>query len=404
LYSQPVSLIGVVVDQPALGEKSVKLKIKPEAKHSKILVTVWKYPAYEYGDRLKITGTLEEPLVFEDFNYKAFLAKDGIYSVMYFPKTELLGKDFGSFVMKYLFSFKSLLNDSLNKIMPQPHSGLMAGLMFGDEQELSQGWKDKFNFTGTRHITAVSGMNITIISALALNFLLALGFWRRQAFYLSVVMIIMFVLLIGAPSSALRAAIMGIILLSAQQAGRYSSGFRTLVLAGALMLLVNPLLLKSDIGFQLSFMATLGLIVLQPILFDLFNKISERFQLRYTLAATFSAQIFVLPILIYNFGQIPLIGPLANLFIVPLLAPITVLGFISSLLGVFSEFIGQIFSFPAWLGLEYIFKTVDFTSTFPYATLRISNAHWLLIPVTYLLLAFLIVRVQEKNKLKFLIG
>lgn len=397
-----ITLFGFVYSQPIMGEKTTKLKIQPEGFGGKVLVTCWKYPEHEYGDRLKITGTLEEPPLFEDFSYKDYLAKDGIFAVMYFPKIELVGKGFGNPVMKYLFSLKDTLKESLNKIMPLPQAGLMEGLLFGDEDSISKEWKDKFNLTGTRHITAVSGMNITIISTLVLNSLLFFGLWRNQAFYLSIILIFLYILMIGAPSSVIRAGMMGFLFLTAQHFGRISSGSRAIVFSAAFMLFLNPQLLKSDVGFQLSFLAIMGLVYLQPVFLDLLRKIPRNFELRYTLASTIAAQFFALPVLIYNFGQIPLIGPLANVFIVPLLAMITILGFIFSFLGIFSYALGQILSFPAWLLLTYIFKIIDLSSKIPYATLTFKNVSFVWILVSYTILGFVVWRLQEKQKLKFL--
>ena len=315
---------------------------------------------------------------------------------MYFPRIELMGEGFGSRIMRITLSFKNKLKESLNKVMPLPQAGLLEALFFGDEGNISKEWKEKFNLTGTRHINAVSGMNITIISVLILNFLLSLRLYRSQAFYFSIILVSLYILMTGAPSSIIRAGIMGILFLTAQHFGRVGSASRIIILAAALMLLLNPLLLKSDAGFQLSFLAMLGLIYLQPILLDLFKKIPNIFQLRYSLASTLAAQFFVFPLLIYNFGQIPLMGPLANILIVPLLPLITILGFIFSFLGIFFQLIGQIISWPAWLLLTYILKVIDLFSKIPLATLTFENVPWIFLLISYLILGLITWRLQEK--------
>ncbi|XOA42605.1 MAG: ComEC/Rec2 family competence protein [Candidatus Nealsonbacteria bacterium] len=397
-----VTLTGIVDSQPSLGEKTTKLRFQPQNITGKVLITKWRYPKYKYGDKVKITGILEEPQVFETFNYKEYLAKDGIYVVMYFPKIELIGEDFSSPVMKIIFSLKDKLKESVNKTIPSPQAGLLEALLFGDEENIPEHWKEKFNLTGTRHIAAVSGMNITIISSLILGFLLFLGLWRNQAFYLSIVLILFYVLSIGAPASAIRAAIMSILFLTAQHFGRVSSGQRTIVFSATVMLFFNPLLLKSDIGFQLSFLAILGLIYLQSVFLGFFKKIPNFFQLRYSLASTFSAQFFTLPVLIYNFGQIPLIGPLSNIFIIPLLPLITILGFIIAFLGGFFTLLAKAISFLVWPLLTYILKVVEFSSKIPYASLTFKNVSFVWLLISYLILGFITWRLQERRKLKFL--
>jgi len=415
-FEQEVELIGIVNEQPILGEKTSKLKIKVEQIgdvkifKSKILITRWKYPEYKYGDRLKIIGTLKEPQVFETsptssgpgFDYKEYLAKDGIFATMYSPRVIFLEEGFGSSVMATLFSVKNALKKSIAKILPVPQAGLLEALLFGDEENIPGHWKEKFNLTGTRHIAAVSGMNITIISFLMLNFLLFLGFWRHQAFYISVILIILYVLAIGAPPPGVRAAIMGILFLTAQHLGRSSSGIRPIVFSATLVLFFNPLLLISDIGFQLSFLAILGLSYLQTPFFKLLEKIPNVFEVRYTLAATLAAQVFTLPILVYNFGQISLAGPVANIFIVPLLSFITILGFVLAAVGTISISLALILSFPVWFLLTYIFKIVEFFSKIPQATVFIKNVSPFWLIISYLILGLIIWRIQENQKLKFL--
>ena len=403
LIGKEITLIGLISDEPETKEKVSKFTIKIEDGPLSILVTTRKYPEYQYGDKLKITRKLEEPP--EDingFNYKNYLLKDGILAVMNFPEIELLGQDFGNPIMKILFSLKNKLKESLNSVMSSPQSALLEALFFGDEENIPQEWKEKFNLTGTRHITAVSGMNITIISGLILNFLLFLGFWRQQAFYFSIILIILYILMIGAPVSAIRAGIMGILFLIAQHFGRLSSGSRAIVFAATLMLFFNPLLLKLDIGFQLSFLAILGLIYLQSPFLDFFKKISNTLQLRTSLASTLSAQFFTFPILIYNFGQISLLSPITNILIVPFLSIITILGFIFSFLGIIFQPLGWILSLPAWLILTYILKTIDIFSKIPFANLTFQNIPWLFLLISYLILGLITWHLQEKQKLKFL--
>jgi competence protein ComEC len=436
-----ITLIGLVDKEPDVREKSIKLETivkeiidettthpppsQPSAGplisrqiEGRILVTTRKYPKYQYGDKLKIVGKLEEPQTFEEreedksssspfaiaqeFNYKDYLLKDGILAVMGFPEIELIGENFGNPIMKSLLSLKNKLKESLNSVMSPPQSALLEALFFGDEENMPKSWKEKFNLTGTRHITAVSGMNITIISALILDCLLFLGLWRQQAFYFSIILISFYILMIGAPASAIRAGIMGILFLTAQHFGRLSTGSRAIVFAATLMLFLNPLLLKLDIGFQLSFLAILGLIYLQPIFLDFFKKIPQFFQLRYTLAATLAAQFFTFPILIYNFGQMSLMSPLVNIFIVPLLPAITILGFIFSFLGIIFQSIGQILSWPAWLLLTYILKIINFSSKIPFSFLTLKNISWIWLLISYLILGLITWRLQERQKLKFL--
>jgi len=409
-----ITLVGIVFDEPEIGEKVIQLTVNAEQLavsnkqlgiSGKILVTTKKYPEYKYGDKLKITGKLETPA--EDingFNYKDYLKKDGIFSVMSFPKTELLGSGFGNPIMSSLFSFKNKFKETARKFISPPQEGFLEALIFGDEQNLSKEWKDRLNLTGTRHIAAVSGMNITIIASLLLSFCLALGLWRQQSFYLTIILLIFYILMIGAPASAVRAGIMGGFLLLGQNFGRMSSASRAVFFAATLMLFQNPLLLRLDIGFQLSFLAIMGIIYLQPSLNSLFKKIPnpKLFPLRTALATTISAQIFVLPILIYNFGYFSLLSPITNILIVPFLAPITILIFIFVLSGTIFHPLGFVLSMPVWISLTYIAKIIEFFSRIPFASLKIENIPWSVLVIFYLVLGIIVWRLKKKEKLGFL--
>ena len=411
---QNSTLIGIVSDEPDIKEKSQKLTVNNEQLilnseqfnvTEKILITTQRYPEYKYGDKLKIIGKLETPSEdIEGFNYKNYLKKDGIYSVMSWPEIEVFGQGFGNPVMKLLFSFKNKFKETARTFISPPQVGILEALIFGDEGNISKIWKDKLNFTGTRHITAVSGMNITIIASLLLAFALSLGFWRQQAFYFSIFLLSLYILMIGAPASALRAGIMGGILLTAQHLGRLSIASRLVIFTATIMLALNPFLLRLDVGFQLSFLAILGIIYLQPFINNLFKKIPNPkiFPLRITLSTTIAAQIFTLPILIYNFGYIPLISPITNILIVPFLALITISIFIFGLSGMIFWGLGLILSWPIWLFLTYITKIIDWFSQFSWVSQKVDNIHWIWLIVFYLILGFLVWRLREKEKLKFL--
>lgn len=407
-----ITLIGKIISEPEIKEKSIQLKfgvsqIQNEngsrSIEGKVLVAAGRYPEYKYGDKLKIKGHLKTPPAFEGFNYQNYLRKDGIYSLMSWPEIELLGRNFGSPIYKILFSFKNKFKETTRKFIPPPQEGILEALIFGDEENISKTWKEKLNVTGLRHITAVSGMNITIIGFLILSFVLNIGFWRKQALFISIFLIFLYILMIGAPPSGVRAGIMAGLLMIAQYFGRLSSASRTIFFAATLMLIMNPLLLRFDIGFQLSFLAMMGIIYIQTIVVNWF-KIIPNFKnvpLRTTLAATISAQAFAMPVLIYNFGYISLVSPFTNILIVPLLAPLTILIFIFGIVGMSFPFLGWIFSLPVWLCLTYITKIVDFFNQLSFASL-ILTIHWAFILIFYSILSFIIWRFREKQKLKFL--
>jgi len=305
------------------------------------------------------------------------------------------------FIPDLIISFKNKFKESIRRFISPPQQGILEALVFGDEGGISKEWRDKLNFTGTRHIAAVSGMNISIITILVFNAFLGLGFWRKQAFYFSGVLIVLYILMIGAPASAVRAGIMGGILLCSQYLGRLSSAGRAVVFAATLMLFLNPLLLRLDIGFQLSFLAILGIIYLQQSFTKWLKHLPDPkfFPLRATLAATLAAQVFTLPILIYNFGRIPILSPIANILIVPFLAPITIIIFAFGLASMIFWPLGYVLSWPVWLATTYLVSVIDVFSKLPFASLAITNIHWYWLPVFGLVLGFSAWRLNKKPKI-----
>jgi competence protein ComEC len=274
-------------------------------------------------------------------------------------------------------------------------------MILGDKRQIADDLKEKLNLTGLRHITAISGLHVTVLSSLLMTILIGIGFWRQQAFYLAIIFITIFILMTGLQPSAIRAGMMAGFFLLAQYLGRENTSSRTIFLVAALMLAKNPLLLRFDLGFQLSFLAMLGIIYFSPIFQAWFTKIPNRFQLKNILSMTLAAQTFTLPILISNFGYISLIAPLTNILIVPWLYWIMLFGFIFAFLGTIWQTLGWIFSWPVWFLLTYLIKVVDLFSKLPFASysLKISWP-WLLI--FYIILGLLIWYWQRSQKLKFL--
>ncbi len=394
-----VTLKGVVSREPDVRVKSTQLTIdirqlttdnRQQNTSGRILVTTQRYPEYEYGDELEIAGVLQSPTEdLEGFNYQSYLAKDGIYSVMFFPDVTYVRKNERgptSFMYARIFEFKDRLRESIYRAIPPPQSEILGAILLGDKRKLSDDLKEKLNITGTRHITAISGMHIAIISAVLLQFFLWMGLWRHHAFYISIIVLALFILMVGAPPSAIRAGVMGGALLFTQNLGRPKSAPRAILYAALIMLFLNPLLLRFDVGFQLSFLAVMGIAVFSPWLLERLKFIPEILNMRGISAMTISAQFATLPILVVTFGRASLVSLFSNILIVPLLPFIMIGGFISGITGIFLEPLGRILSWPVWLVLKYITLVIDFFASVPLASVMIENIHWMWIVPYYLLL------------------
>lgn len=412
--SDNLSIIGYIIKEPEFSQKSQHLVIR--AKNilfkdrvlecdEKMLVILSPMLEYEYGQKLKIDGKISLPVDnIDGFNYKNYLKKDGIYTVMIFPKVKVLEEKtrppLKSFLYGKILKLKNRIRKNISQNIPYPQRLILNAMLLGDKKGISENLLDKLNITGLRHLTAISGLHVTILSSILLSLFLGLGFWRQQAIIFSLIFIIIFVLLTGLQPSAVRAVIMGGIFILAQYFGKTYVSSRAISFAAFLMLLQNPLLLKYDIGFQLSFLAMIGIIFFSPILESFFRKIPNFFQLKNILILTISAQIFTLPLLLFNFGYFSLIAPITNILVLPILPLILGSGFLFAFLGIFFRQLGYIFSLPCWLLLTYLLKIVDFFSRSWAA--KIFNICWQWLIISYLLLGLITWRLNEKQKLKFL--
>lgn len=291
-----------------------------------------------------------------------------------------------SLIAKGVFNFKDKLRDSLDSSLSPPHSSILGAMMLGEKERLSWDLKEKLNKSGTRHITAISGMHIIILANMLIGLGLIFGLWRGQAFYFAVITITLFILMVGSPPSAIRAGVMGGIVLFAEKVGRLSQAQRLLIIAATLMLAVNPLLLKFDVGFQLSFLATLGIAKVAPYLREKLTFIPKFFEMRNTISMTIPAVIFTTPILAYSFGQMSLISIFTNILIVPVLAIVLGLGFFAGILGIIFQPLGQIFFWPVWLFLSYVYQIIDWSAQLPFAAIQIEVFPWYLVVLYFALL------------------
>ena len=385
-----VSFVGTVNNEPNVGDAYQKLEVKTQ--DGLVLITTNKYPEYKYLEKIKVAGKLETPSVTDEFNYKNYLLKDGIYSVMGFPKITKLDQkpeyNFSSYFYEKILFLKQALRESIKRSFLPPQSLILQGTIVGDSGALSQDLKNKLNITGLRHIIAVSGTHIVILCMILMPIFLFFRLWRRQAIICSIAVVWLYIILTGLSASGVRAGIMGSALFLSQIFGRQNASQRMMALAGALMLLQNPLLLLYDAGFQLSFLAAMGIIYLNPI-FDYFFKFifHDKFkELILIVSTTLSAQIFTLPLMLFNFGNISLVAPITNLLILPIVEPLMIFGFISAFVGIINSFLGLVLAFPCHVLLVYFVKIIDIFSQ-PYMAIFFKDVSWVWLIILYFIIS-----------------
>ncbi len=411
-----IALISVVANQPERKMENQRIVVEAQflegksftaesrVVNGKILITANKYPEFQYGDELKIEGKLKAPENFEDsstgqiVDYKNYLAKDDIYSTLYYPKIEILSRGKGNFIKKWLFGIKDKFENNLVKIFPEPQAGLADGLILGEKAALPKNLLDIFAVVGITHIIALSGFNITIIAESLRRFFNKLMLPRGYSFWITVFFIAGFILMTGASASIVRAGVMGILIILARRIGRLYNIRNALALAATIMIYLNPKILRFDLGFQLSFLATLGLVYVSPIIEKYFQWLPEKFDLRGIGIATISAQLAVFPLLLFSFGKLSLVSPLANLLILPIIPLAMFLIFLSALIGFIWIKLGIIFGWPAWLFSTYLIKLSEFLARMPGAAVNIKIGWELLIILYFVLLVLIYILFQRRQK------
>ena len=239
----------------------------------------------------------------------------------------------------------------------------MAGIILGERAEFSKEFKEKMKASGTTHIVALSGYNITIVG-LAVASVFGYFFKRRIVFILTILTVVGFVLMTGAEASVVRAAIMGCIILLGQQIGRVHSMRDVIMAAALIMILFDPKVLRFDVGFQLSFLALVGIVYLAPFIKKILKIEDEAGFLgwRKNLLETTSAQMAVAPLLIINFGSFHIASFLANVLILEAI-PITMfLGFLMAGIGFVFMPLATIIGWFAGVFLSYEFLIIDIFS------------------------------------------
>lgn len=389
------TFIGMVNDNPQRRVDHQKLIIKTQELlngqkvSGKVLIKVPLYPRYNYGDLLEITCALQNPTQFEKFNYQKYLARFRIYSVCYNPEISLLKTGQGNYVKSLVLNLKLKIEEIINENLIEPQASILLALLIGVTYGMDPEVVRNFNLTGTSHIIAISGMHITLIANYLMNFFISLGCFRKTAFYLTLIFIFFYLVLCGFLPSAVRAAIMGLLVLLALNIGRLNLSINAILFAALVMVIFNPLLIITDIGFQFSFLAVLGLIYFQPAVEKVLKFLPQTLAIRENMATTLAAQVFTLPWLVFKLSNLSIISPIANLLILPLSAPMIIFGF----LAVFSSFILPIFSqfifWFLWLILGYFTLISEKLVSLNFAYIMIEHfSVWVLILI-YLIIIIL---------------
>ncbi len=392
-----VSVEGLVIAAPDIRLNNQRLTINPKNQEANILAVIPKSTEVSYGDMVKVTGLLETPDNFvtssgKEFNYERYLANQDIYFIINNADIEIISHRHGSTIQSWLYKLRDAFMRNVGQVISPPESNLADGLILGARGGFDAKMRDEFISTGTIHIIALSGYNVTIVAEGTMK-ILGLIFAQTVGIMFGIIIIILFILLAGASSTAIRAGIMAVIVLFARLTGRTYDAGRALVIAALLMIAYDPRVL-TDISFQLSFIATFGVLFITPKVIGWVKFLPIKFGFREVVATTIAATIAVLPILLYSTGILSLVSLPANILILPFI-PITM--FMSFLVGIFgfiSPLVALPFAYIAHLLLLYILSIIHFFASLPFASITIQSFPLIITIVLYGLLLWWVFKKQ----------
>lgn len=391
-----VSFDARVVREPEVRNTSVHLYVEPVGlgkTDERVLITTDRFEKtaskIAYGDVLTVTGTIAHPEAFatdggRSFQYPEYLRVRGVqYLIQHGQVTKL--RTGPQSLPRFLFEKKQVFERAIETVIMQPMAGLGEGLLLGVPNALSSNLEQTFRNAGIIHIVVLSGYNVMIVVEM-LMYILAFFLRPRLRMIVGAIAIGLFVFVVGASATALRAGVMAILLLVARGTNRTYGVLRALFLTALLMVFINPYLLAHDPGFELSFLATLGLIILSPHIEKRLGWIPERLGLRLIVTATLATQISVLPLLLYQTGLLSLVSLITNMLVLPTVPFAMLFTFCAGAIALVIPFLGTFVGYTASLLLLYIIKVAEVSTALPFSFFSISAFPFWITGIFYFLL------------------
>ena len=378
--------MGVVRDEPRRSERALRFTMELETPYRGHLAVVTEPSrGIQYGDRLTVLGRIEPPE--NDTNPLA-------PATAVFPRITLVARDAGPWLMTRLVGIREALTGVIERALPTEHAALLSGLLFGDTRGFTREFRDAMAASGTTHLTALSGYNIAILIESMFAACAWLMLSRRMRFIGTMLFVVLFVLMVGAEASVVRAAIMGSLVLLAGETGRVYHVRNAMTFAALGMLLLDPTLLVWSAGFLLSFLSLIGIVYLRPALQDLFGVRTGRdgggaFGWREHFLTTLAAQLMVLPVIMRYFGEFSFTAILANVLVLEFVPFTMFLGFLLIALGFVLPPVAPFFTSVVSIPLAYMSAIIRF-----FADVRIpiaSAGGWGITACIYAILAAIII-------------
>ncbi len=391
---QQVTLRGMISDDPEASAQSVKFTFSVEAIDrgggmEPVEATVLAYapppaalaaarepPYFRYKDALLLEGQLQRPKRLADFDYPSYLASHGISGVVFARSSTVLepGTATKGGWRGWIFDLRRELSENIDDALPVPHSAVAKALLLGQREQLPDSLVQDFRDTGTSHVLAISGLHVGVLMVIAVGAAAAAIGRHRGAYLIAPLLLIwIYVLMSGLPPSALRAAIMGTVYITALALGRPRSLLPALALSAAAMTAFEPRAI-AQVSFQLSFAAMAGIALAIPH-FGIFSPAIARMTsnlpfwttpwlapvlnwIATAFIVSIAATLATWPLVAFNFDRIPVFGIFVTILVLPAL-PFVLLGALAAAMaGLLHPAVGQFFGWMAWAPLSYLIEVV----------------------------------------------
>jgi len=348
----------------------------------------------DYRSKVSLEASIEKPKAATNpggFDYKRYLASIGVAGTVYFRDSsniDVIGIQNGGWFHKLGFKIKKSVLNIVEHCLDKNQAGLLSGMIIGYKDGLDENAYSAFSKAGLTHIMVASGMNVAFIILPLAYIFKKMRISNLTSSISTMLVLVLFVFVTGFSASVVRAVIMGIMILAGKIIMRETDIYTSISAAAIILLTLNPYTLF-DIGFQLSFCATISLVMFYPKLKELIdhkylpNIVSD------TLAATIAAQIGVVPITLYYFNNFSTIAILSNLLVVPIVQIITIVGFAMVFVGIANIHAAVLIGYINNSFLSFVLFITEYTSKIPYASLKLPTPPLWLILLYYLAILYI---------------
>ncbi|MDQ3706694.1 MAG: ComEC family competence protein [Chloroflexota bacterium] len=384
--STPVQITAIVSAEPVYRDRSQRLRLSarslvlegnnsPVQVSGDMLTLLQRYPSYYVGEQVTLSGKLTKPPQVEGFDYVSYLARQGVYSYMLYPRVldRRAGTEAGW--LGSISKARDRVRQALREGLPEPQAALVVGVVTGDRTSIPEDLQEAFTRSGTSHILAISGQNISMLVGLVFLFYGGAKERRKMPLWLLMTVLVLlaaYTVFTGATPAVVRAALMSAVLLASQAVGRRFDPISALTVSAGLMSVLDPDLLL-DAGFLLSFAAMIGLVQVSPLVLRVLDKARVPQLLGVPLSASIGAQLSTAPLILLLTGRFSTVSPLATLTTEFMLLPLMLAGIAGGLAGAIFGQAGSLLALSAWPPATWMIESVRWWASLPAASLEVGE-------------------------------